>query len=441
VDHDSVQEEVTSITASGVNESIQQTSCGQYGDEGARQVTQLKIARRIPAALIGLTLAAALGLSACSSGSTTTAAPTSSSAAANGGGQAASAPLPAKFAIQPANGAADVAPADPVKVTVTDGKIDNVSLAKPDGGTVAGQLSSDKASWSTSEPLGYGKTYTWHGTATGTDNKPVEVSGSFTTATPKRQISGSLNVGDGQTYGIAMPIAITFSSKVTDKAAVERRLSVETTPKTEGSWAWLSDTSAHWRPKDYYQPNTQVKVTANIYGVNMGNGVYGKSDVTAGFTIGRSQIVKGDTRAHRMQVYRDGQQIADYPVSYGLDSDPGRVTHSGIHVTMSKYPVYSMSNPRYGYTDVNVPWAVRISNNGEFIHGLAASVWAQGNKNISHGCLNLSPVRAKEYYDGVLMGDPVEIVGSTQQLSSADGDYSDWTYSWADWQKQSALNG
>ena len=173
---------------------------------------------------------------------------------------------------------------------MTDGKIDNVSLAKPDGGTVAGQLSSDKASWSTSEPLGYGKTYTWHGTATGTDNKPVEVSGSFTTATPKRQISGSLNVGDGQTYGIAMPIAITFSSKVTDKAAVERRLSVETTPKTEGSWAWLSDTSAHWRPKDYYQPNTQVKVTANIYGVNMGNGVFGKSDVTAGFTIRRSQI-------------------------------------------------------------------------------------------------------------------------------------------------------
>jgi lipoprotein-anchoring transpeptidase ErfK/SrfK len=107
---------------------------------------------------------------------------------------------------------------------------------------------------------------------------------------------------------------------------------------------------------------------------------------------------------------------------------------------MSKHPIYSMSNPRYNYTDVNVPWAVRISNNGEFIHGLAASMWAQGKKNISHGCLNLSPANAKAYYDGVLTGDPIEIEGSTQQLGPHDGDYSDWTYSWADWTAKSALN-
>jgi len=155
--------------------------------------------------------------------------------------------------------------------------------------------------------------------------------------------------------------------------------------------------------------------------------------------LNASQIVKGNTTQHTMQVIRDGQQIADYPVSYGLDSDPGRVTHSGVHVVMSKHATYSMSNPRYNYTDVNVPWAVRISNNGEFIHGLAASVWAQGKKNVSHGCLNLSPARAKEYFDGVLTGDPVEITGSTQTLTAEDGDYSDWTYDWASWQKLSAL--
>ena len=57
-----------------------------------------------------------------------------------------------------------------------------------------------------------------------------------------------------------------------------------------------------------------------------------------------------------------------------------------------------------------------------FIHGLAASVWAQVKKNVSHGCLNLSPARAKEYYDGVLTGDPVEITGSTQTLSAKDGE-------------------
>ncbi|WP_370643830.1 Ig-like domain-containing protein [Amycolatopsis sp. DSM 110486] len=391
--------------------------------------------RRAGIAVLGVV--AALTLGACSSD------PTTVSASGNtGGGPTKAAPVakPATLTLAPAANAKDVAPGDPVKVTVADGTLDSVTLTNPDGKQVQGQPSADKKSWATTEDLGYSKTYTWSGQATGSDGKPVQISGAFTTVKPRRQMAGSLNVGDGQTYGIAMPIALTFSSAVKDKASVEKALSVETTPKTEGSWAWLNgDTSAHWRPKEYFAPGTEVKVNANIYGVSMGNGTYGRQDISASFKIGRSQIVKGNTTQHRMQVIRDGKQVMDFPVSYGLDSDPGRVTHSGVHVVMSKHATYSMSNPRYGYTDVNVPWAVRISNNGEFIHGLAGSVWAQGKKNISHGCLNLSPANAKIYYDSVLPGDPVEITGSTQTLTSKDGDYSDWTYDWAEWSKLSAV--
>ncbi|NIH77998.1 L,D-transpeptidase [Amycolatopsis viridis] len=391
--------------------------------------------RRGPLALVALGLAAMLTLSACSGDAGPDGAP----------GQPGStdaqqtAATSAKLTVQPADGARDVAPADAAQVSIADGELQAVTLTNPDGKQVAGRLAEDKHSWTVAEPLGYGKTYTWSGTAVGADGKQSTINGSFTTVNPRRQVAASLNVGDNQTYGIAMPITVSFGTKVTDKAAVEHALTVETTPKTEGSWAWVSDTSAHWRPKDYWQPNTQVKVTANLYGRKIGEGIYGKQDVAASFSIGRSQIVKGDTRTHRMQVIRDGVQIADYPVSYGLDSDPGRVTHSGVHVVMSKHATYSMNNPRYNYFDVNVPWAVRISNNGEFIHGLAESMWAQGKQNISHGCLNLSPARAREYYDGALVGDPVEITGSTQTLSAKDGDYSDWTYSWAEWTKLSAL--
>ncbi|WP_410638106.1 L,D-transpeptidase [Amycolatopsis sp. lyj-346] len=397
----------------------------------------MRISTRRRGAAVALGLVAALTLGACSSE------PTVSASGSSGGGPTGSpAPSaqPAKLTVTPAGGAQDVAPGEPVGVQVADGTIMSVTLTNPDGKQVQGQTSPDKKSWTTTEQLGYGKTYTWSGQAQGTDGKNVPIGGAFTTVKPKRQLAASLNVGDGQTYGIAMPIALTFPSRVTDKASVEKALSVETTPKTEGSWAWLNgDTSVHWRPKEYFKPNTQVKVNAKIYGVKIGDGVYGKQDVSASFSIGRSQIVKGNTTQHTMQVIRDGKQIADYPVSYGLDSDPGRVTNSGVHVVMSKHATYSMSNPQYNYTDVNVPWAVRISNNGEFIHGLAASIWAQGKKNVSHGCLNLSPARAKEYYDGVLVGDPVEITGSTQTLDARDGDYSDWTYDWASWQKLSAL--
>ncbi|WP_284744592.1 L,D-transpeptidase [Amycolatopsis sp. RTGN1] len=390
-------------------------------------------------AAVALGLVAVLTLGACSSEPTVSASGTS-----GGGPTSAPAPTaqPAKLTVTPAGGAQDVPPGEPVEVKVDSGTIVSVTLTNPDGKQVQGQTSADKKSWNTTEQLGYGKTYTWSGQAQGADGKNVPIGGAFTTVKPKRQTSASLNVGDGQTYGIAMPIALSFPSRVTDKTSVEKALSVETTPKTEGSWGWTDgDTSVHWRPKEYYKPGTTVKVNAKIYGVKIGEGTYGKQDVSASFTIGRSQIVKGNTTQHTMQVIRDGQQIADYPVSYGLDSDPGRVTHSGVHVVMGKQSTYAMSNPKYHYENVVVPWAVRISNNGEFIHGLAASVWAQGKKNVSHGCLNLSPARAKEYYDGVLTGDPVEITGSTQTLSAKDGDYSDWTYDWAGWQKLSALAG
>jgi lipoprotein-anchoring transpeptidase ErfK/SrfK len=408
--------------------------------KGAKgNVLTVRTSTRRRGAAVALGLVAVLTLGACSSE------PTVSASGTSGGGPTQSpAPTaqPAKLTVTPAGGAQDVPPGEPVEVKVDSGTIVSVTLTNPDGKQVQGQTSADKKSWNTTEQLGYGKTYTWSGQAQGADGKNVPIGGAFTTVKPKRQMSASLNVGDGQTYGIAMPIALSFPSRVTDKASVEKALSVETTPKTEGSWGWTDgDTSVHWRPKEYYKPGTTVKVNAKIYGVKIGEGVYGKQDVSASFTIGRSQIVKGNTTQHTMQVIRDGQQIADYPVSYGLDSDPGRVTHSGVHVVMGKQASYAMSNPKYHYENVVVPWAVRISNNGEFIHGLAASVWAQGKKNISHGCLNLSPARAKEYYDGVLTGDPVEITGSTQTLSAKDGDYSDWTYDWAGWQKLSALAG
>lgn len=382
-------------------------------------------------ALLSLVLAFGLIATACSSGSTTD---------SSAGASEDAAPT-AQITAQPTDGTSDVSPTGPVQVSVANGTLQDVTLTNADGKLVNGQPSPDNTSWRTAEPLGYGKTYTWGGNALGTDGKQTPVSGSFTTVDPKRQVSGKLNVAEGRSYGIGMPISITFNRKITDKAAVERALHVETTPNTEGSWAWLdNDTSVHWRPKEYYQPGTKVRVHANLYGLNLGDDAYGKDDVNAEFTIGRSQIVKGNTQEHRLQVIREGEQIADYPVSYGLDSDPGRVTHSGTHVVMEKHSTYSMTNEQYNYTDVNVPWAVRISNNGEFIHGLSSSVWAQGKKNVSHGCLNLSPKNAKEYYDEVLPGDPVEISGSSQQLGSKDGDYSDWTYSWSEWQAKSALN-
>jgi lipoprotein-anchoring transpeptidase ErfK/SrfK len=345
----------------------------------------------------------------------------------------------AQTVTQPANGATDVNPTAPVRVTVGDGELDAVALTDSQGRAVSGQFAADRTSWTTTEPLGYANTYTWSGTATGIDRQPRAITGSFRTVMPERLISGQLNVATDGVYGIAMPIALTFDSKVIDRAAVQRALSVHTSVPTEGSWAWLDDTTVHWRPKSYFAPRTQVGVTAKLYGLAMGGGAFGSEDISATFTIGRSYVLRGDTRTHRLTAFADGVQVADYPASYGLDSDPGRVTHSGTHVVMRKYTVYYMSNPEYGYENLETRWAVRISNNGEFVHAAPWSVKQQGKANVSHGCVNLSPANAKEVYDVALPGDPVEIVGSSQQLGPSDGNYYDWTIPWEAWLAKSAL--
>jgi lipoprotein-anchoring transpeptidase ErfK/SrfK len=384
-------------------------------------------------------VAAALGLTACSSGDGATGAlgdKTASSDAPEG--QAAPKP-PAKVTLSPASGAADVSPVTPVTVTVADGTIEALTLTNPAGKQVAGELSADRKSWAVGEPLGYGKTYTWAGTAKGTDGRTAPISGSFTTVTPAGQVDASLNVGDGRTYGVAMPIAVRFDRDVVDKAAVQKAMTVTTSVPTEGAWAWLDDRTAHWRPKTYWQPGTQVNLAAKLYGTPFGDGKYGAEDRTAHFTIGRSQVVRGNTQTHRLVVIRDGKQVADFPASYGLESDPGRVTNSGTHVVMSKHESYAMTNPKYDYENVVVPWAVRISNNGEFIHGYAPSIWAQGKQNVSHGCANLAPANAKAYFDSAMTGDPVEIVGSTNPLGPEDGDYYDWALTWDQWLAKSAV--
>jgi lipoprotein-anchoring transpeptidase ErfK/SrfK len=181
-----------------------------------------------------------------------------------------------------------------------------------------------------------------------------------------------------------------------------------------------------------------VHVAAKVYGLKFANGAYGSSDVTSDFTIGRNQVVKANVNSHFLEVYRDGQKVASYPASYGKGDTPDKITRSGIHVVNDLFPTKLMSNPKYGYTNVLERWAVRISNNGEFIHANPKTVSDQGNTNVSHGCVNLSLADAEAYFKSALMGDPVEVTGTSIQLGASDGDIFDWTYSWDQWQNMAA---
>ena len=346
----------------------------------------------------------------------------------------------AKVTLAPTDGAKDVAPTQPVKITVKDGELVEATVTNPEGEALTGQLAPDKLSWTSAEVLGYAKTYTYTVKAKNAEGKESTKTGTFATLAPASTPRATINPADDATVGVGMPVSIKFpEGGPEDKAAVEKALKVETSVPVEGSWAWLNDSQVDWRPKEYWPANTKVTVTAKLYGVAYGGGAYGKSDLSTAFNIGRNQVVKVNTPDHVMNVYRDGQVVASYPSSNGKDADPNLNTPNGTVIVMAKEEVGDFSNPRYGYTNVKKKWAVRISNHGEIIHENEENRANIGKNNTSHGCINLFEADAKAYFDSALIGDPVEITGSQANFPTTS-DVFDWLIPWNQWQSMSALS-
>ena len=341
----------------------------------------------------------------------------------------------------PAFGAADLSPVVPLTISVAQGRITELHFTNPEGADVTGTTSPDGTTWALGEPLGYGKTYTVTGTATGTDAKTVPISGTFTTVTPVDKVTTGISPDPGTVVGVAAPVIVYLGYSPADRALVESHVHITTTPAVEGAWAWVQHDgqdhpSLDWRPKNYWPPGTQVHVESDMYGLDFGGGYHGGDNVTSDFSIGRNQVVLADAQSYQIVVQRDGQTVAAYPASFGSGDDvgdPNRVTRSGIHVVIDKNETTRMSNPAYGYTNIIEHWAVRISDNGEFIHQNQGTVDDQGNTNVSHGCINLSAESAEEYFNSAIYGDPVEVTGTSVPLSSDDGDLYDWTVPWDQW--------
>lgn len=346
-----------------------------------------------------------------------------------GGGAASPA---ARITANPPPGAKEVGVLDEVKLTVEQGKFDDVTLTNKSGKKIKGTLAADKASWTSAEELGYGKTYTYTAKATGTDGKPVQTTGTFTTVKPNKTVRATLYPGDDAEVGVGMPVSVRFAAPVKDRKAVENALKLTSTPKVEGAWGWVNPQQVDWRPKEYWPAHTKVKLSAKLYGVDFGGGAFGKQDVTTSFKIGRNQVVKIHTPDHKLKVYRDGKLAATYPTSNGLDSDKNRASPSGTFIIMGKEPKARFDNARYGYTNVWKKWAMRISNHGEYIHENQDNAAAIGSYNNSHGCVNLLEADAKKLYDSSMVGDPVEVTGSIAKAVKTS-QVNDWLFSWNQW--------
>lgn len=321
--------------------------------------------------------------------------------------------------------------------------------ASDEGDDSSGSAEPQGTRWVSDYGLAGSATYEWTAKTIAPDGGEHEASGTITTTEPQGRSARVFTViGDDQEVGVAAPIIVNIGATVPEshRDEIEHRLSVEVTDEdgkeidVEGSWGWLYDTDGisrvHYRPKEFWPEHSKVKVQMALEDVPFSDTRFGEKDVSLDFSIGREQTTTADAKTHRMVVTRGDETVMDFPASLGAPRSP---SYNGTHIVMSKAANYTMTSERWGYS-TPVRWAVRIHNNGEFIHGAPWSAGSQGSANVSHGCINLTNERAKEYYDTAIYGDPVIVQGSSVSLSTDASDVSDWVYDWEDWKELSALD-
>jgi lipoprotein-anchoring transpeptidase ErfK/SrfK len=365
---------------------------------------------------------------------------------------------PAQVTFRPASNARGVNPVDPVSVTATSGTLTGVQMVNDGGTPVAGVLTPDHVVWHPVEPLGYGRTYTLTVSSRGTGGVRATQASVFATLVPPNQTKVSFTspseapLQDGATYGVGTVVVAHFDEPIKDRGAAERRLTVTTSPPVPGSWFWVDDQSAHWRPEHYYSPHTTVTAEAKVYGIDLGNRLFGQEDTKVSFRIGDAHVSIADDKTKRVSVFDDGRLVRTMPTSMGMGGTQqvdGRVlsfwTPPGIYTVLDKAnPVVMDSstfglpkNSRLGYRET-ISYATRISTDGIYLHQLDATVWAQGNTDTSHGCLNLNADNAEWFFGFSVPGDVVEIrnTGGPALALSQGGD---WTLPWDQWRNGSAL--
>ena len=248
-------------------------------------------------------------------------------------------------------------------------------------------------------------------TAKGQNNSPF--SGDPVFAPPR------FNPVNGALVGVAKPIIIDFQRPIANRPLAEQAIHISSSPAVPGTFYWTTDTQVRWRPYNFWPAGTIVNIDA--------------SGAKSSFRVGDSLIATINDATHQMTITRNGVVENTFPVSMGMP-DGKHETKNGTYYVLEKFPAIVMDSSTYGVPvnsadgyKINVQWAVRIDNSGGFVHSAPWSVADQGKRNVSHGCINLSPENAKWFYDNFGSGDPVIVKNSVGLYTKPDG-ADDWQW-------------
>jgi lipoprotein-anchoring transpeptidase ErfK/SrfK len=362
------------------------------------------------------------------------------------------APTPTTPAVKLTSNVADGADGVKVSTLVTAkaslGKFSKVVLAykytdtkgKAQKGTLKGSMNKAKTSWTAGDRLEPAGTYSLTMTGKNTAGQTTSQKNAFKTQSLalSKQVFPEIYPLDGSKVGVGMPAIVRFDTPVSDKKSIQKNLHITTSPKQTGSWHWYGSQEVHWRPKSYWKPGTKVTVDAAINGVSAGNGTYGQTSSKTKFSVGRSFIMKENLKSDYLTVYRNGNKVRSIAITGGKT---GWTTRSGTKLIMAKEYNKVMTNEQIGAAEkyrLVAAYAMRVTNSGEFLHSAPWSVGSQGRANVSHGCTGMSISQSRWLIQNTLIGDPVEVKGSSRGIEPGNG-YSDWNASYKEYKKGSAL--
>ncbi|GAA1689561.1 hypothetical protein GCM10009765_43650 [Fodinicola feengrottensis] len=254
----------------------------------------------------------------------------------------------------------------------------------------------------------------------------------------------SLLESDGTVYGVGMPIVAFFNRKVTDASAFDKATTVTVNgAPAVGAWYWERSAragqvlEAHYRLQQYWPAHAKIEVAFPVKGLSAGNGLVYDDSLTLSIATGAANIATVDGATKRMTVTSDGQPAMTLPVSLGKSKTP---TYNGTKIVMEKDRVQRMmsTNPADPY-DLQVPWSVRLTSSGEFVHSAS---WNGGNigiRSTSNGCTNLTVADAERYFNFAHIGDVFSYVNTGGPTTPSWDGYGDWNLSWTTWQAGGVL--
>ncbi|MDX6198586.1 MAG: hypothetical protein QOJ79_1737 [Actinomycetota bacterium] len=349
-------------------------------------------------------------------------------------------PEPVLTALLP-SGPRVAAPWDkPLTLSVIDGTLETVSVIDPDGTTLDG-AAIDQVSWqSTAQSLLPAATYRITATVVDKAGESRAMTLAVHTTPAARVLHAVLSPGDGSVVGVGMPLAVTLNHPVkspADRAALVSRLSVVTKPAVQGAWRWMDDNELHYRGPTYWTTGTTITLSSNLRRLQLSDGTWGSGIRRTTFTVGDAMISTVDVAKHVMAIRRNGKLLRIAKVSTGRDKYP---TKGGVHIVLEKTRLKIMDSatvgiPRNspdGYYE-KVPFSVRISNGGAFVHAASWSVRSQGVRNVSHGCVNMSPADAEWFFGLAKRGDIVNVINAGVRPVLWDAGMSDWNIPFAEW--------